>query len=67
MGDAAHPMLSYVSQVAAQAVEDGAVLGVCLAMIDSKEQINTALKVYELVRKERAETVQKAAVQTRHA
>jgi salicylate hydroxylase len=65
MGDAAHPMLPYVSQGAAQAVEDGAVLSVCLAMIDSKEQINTALKVYELVRKERAETVQVSAVQTR--
>jgi salicylate hydroxylase len=67
MGDAAHPMLPYVSQGAAQAVEDGAVLSVCLAMIDSKEQINTALKVYELVRKERAETVQVSAIQTRQA
>lgn len=65
MGDAAHPMLPYVSQGAAQAVEDGAVLGICLSMIDNKEQINTALKVYELIRKERAETVQAAAVQTR--
>jgi salicylate hydroxylase len=65
LGDAAHPMLPYVSQGAAQAVEDGAVLSVCLAMIDSKEKINTALKVYELVRKERAETVQASAVQTR--
>jgi salicylate hydroxylase len=67
MGDAAHPMLPYVSQGAAQAVEDGAVLGVCLAMIDSKEQINTALKVYELVRKERAEAVQTSSDQTRRA
>jgi len=65
LGDAAHPMLPYVSHGAAQAVEDGAVLGVCLAMIDSKEQINTALKVYELVRKERAEAVQASSVQTR--
>jgi salicylate hydroxylase len=65
VGDAAHPMLPYVSQGAAQAVEDGAVLGVCLAMIDNKDQINTALKVYELVRKERAETVQISALKTR--
>lgn len=66
VGDAAHPMLPYVAQGAAQAVEDGAVLGTCLALIDSKDQINIALKVYELVRKERAETVQASATQTRH-
>ena len=65
VGDAAHPMLPYVAQGAAQAVEDGAVLSVCLAMIESKEQINTALKVYELVRKERAEIVQASAAETR--
>jgi salicylate hydroxylase len=67
VGDAAHPMLPYVAQGASQAVEDGAVLGICLAFIDSKDQINTALKVYELVRKERAETVQATAIQTRQA
>ncbi|CAF4470172.1 unnamed protein product, partial [Rotaria sp. Silwood2] len=44
MGDAAHPMLPYVGQGAAQAVEDGAVLGACLAMISSTEEINPALK-----------------------
>jgi salicylate hydroxylase len=65
IGDAAHSMLPYVSQGAAQAVEDGAVLGACLSMINNKDQINTALKVYELVRKERAETVQASAAQTR--
>ncbi len=67
VGDAAHPMLPYVAQGASQAVEDGAVLGICLAFIDSKDQVNTALKVYELVRKERAETVQATAIQTRQA
>ncbi|CAF1435925.1 unnamed protein product [Rotaria magnacalcarata] len=65
MGDAAHPMLPYVAQGAAQAVEDAAVLAVCLSMIESKDQIKTALQVYELVRKERAETVQTSATQTR--
>ena len=65
MGDAAHPMLPYVAQGAAQAVEDAAVLAACLSMIDSTEQVNTALKVYELVRKERAETVQMSAIKTR--
>lgn len=67
MGDAAHPMLPYVAPGASQAVEAGAVLCACLAMIESKEQINIALKIYELVRKERAEIVQASAVQTRRA
>ncbi|CAF4354075.1 unnamed protein product, partial [Rotaria sp. Silwood2] len=44
IGDAAHPMLPYVAQGAAQAVEDGAVLGACLSMIVSTEQISIALK-----------------------
>jgi salicylate hydroxylase len=67
MGDAAHPMLPYLAQGASQAVEDGAVIAACLAMIDNKAQINTALKVYELVRKERAEIVQTSAIQARGA
>lgn len=65
IGDAAHPMLPYVAQGAAQAVEDGAVLSACLSMIDSKEEINVALKVYELVRKERAEIIHMTAAKTR--
>ncbi|CAF4536491.1 unnamed protein product [Rotaria sp. Silwood1] len=65
MGDAAHSTLPYVAQGAAQAVGDRAVLAASLAMIDSIEQIQTALKVYELVRKERAETVQMSANKTR--
>ena len=65
LGDAAHPMLPYVAQGAAQAIEDAAVLSTCLAMITKQVDIPTALKVYELVRKERAETVQASAIQTR--
>ncbi|CAF1000853.1 unnamed protein product [Adineta steineri] len=65
LGDAAHPMLPYIAQGAAQAVEDAAVLAISLAMIDNKNQINTALKVYELLRKERAEIIQTSAVHMR--
>ena len=65
IGDAAHPMLPYVAQGAAQAVEDSAVLSTCLALIDTKDEIPTALKAYELVRKERAEIVQMSAAKTR--
>ncbi|CAF1223470.1 unnamed protein product [Adineta steineri] len=58
-------MLPYIAQGAAQAVEDAAVLAISLAMIDNKNQINTALKVYELLRKERAEIIQTSAVHMR--
>lgn len=47
-GDAAHSTLPHLAQGAAQAVEDGAVLAVCLSKIAKVEDINTALKVYEV-------------------
>jgi salicylate hydroxylase len=56
-----HPMLPYVAQGAAQAVEDAAVLGIVLSKIKSKDEIPTALKAYEIARKERAEKVQGTA------
>ena len=65
LGDAAHPMLPYVAQGASQAIEDAAVLSTCLAMIKHREDVPIALRVYQLVRKERAETVQASAIQTR--
>ncbi|KAF2666590.1 putative monooxygenase [Microthyrium microscopicum] len=57
LGDACHPTLPHLNQGAAQAIEDAAVLGVVLARLpDAKpESINKALRVYEGVRKERAE------------
>jgi salicylate hydroxylase len=58
-------MLPYVAQGAAQAVEDAAVLGLVLSRIESKDEIPTALKAYELARKERAEKVQNTAGHTR--
>lgn len=59
VGDACHPTLPHLAQGAAQAIEDAAVLGVVLAGIKdvSPANINRALKVYESVRKERAETL----------
>ena len=59
VGDACHPTLPHLAQGAAQAIEDAAVLGVVLSGLpDSKpEFINKALKVYENVRKQRAETL----------
>ena len=63
--NSSHPMLPYVAQGAAQAVEDAAVLGLVLSKIKSKDEIPIALKAYELARKERAEKVQNTAGHTR--
>jgi salicylate hydroxylase len=59
IGDACHPTLPHLAQGAAQAIEDGAVLGVVLSRTPdpSPESINKALRVYEQVRKARAETL----------
>lgn len=59
VGDACHPTLPHLAQGAAQAIEDGAVLGVVLARLPdtTPESINKALRVYEKVRKSRAEAL----------
>ncbi|KAF1961652.1 FAD/NAD(P)-binding domain-containing protein [Byssothecium circinans] len=67
VGDACHPTLPHLAQGAAQAIEDGAVLGVTLApsrIADCKPStINRALKIYESVRKERAEALVELAAE----
>ncbi|RMD40597.1 hypothetical protein DV735_g4535, partial [Chaetothyriales sp. CBS 134920] len=57
VGDACHPTLPHLAQGAAQAIEDAAVLGVVLAHLrdTSAHSINKALRIYERLRKERAE------------
>jgi salicylate hydroxylase len=59
VGDACHPTLPHLAQGAAQAIEDAAVLAVVLAKSPSKEAeaLNRSLRVYEKIRKERAETL----------
>lgn len=57
-------MLPYVAQGAAQAIEDAGVLTCALSLADD---VSTAIKVYENVRKERAERVQNSASITRNA
>ncbi|KAM0722020.1 hypothetical protein Q7P37_002946 [Cladosporium fusiforme] len=56
IGDACHPTLPHMAQGAAQAIEDGAVLGVVLSKLPetSPEAIRKALKVYQDVRMDRA-------------
>ncbi|BCS16065.1 salicylate hydroxylase [Aspergillus luchuensis IFO 4308] len=65
IGDACHPMLPYVAQGAAQAVEDAAALGVLLSTISSRDEIPLALKAYEQSRKPRADTVQQSGSENR--
>jgi len=57
LGDACHPMTPYMASGAAMALEDAVVLSRCLADEDV-EDIETALRTYEAVRKPRASAVQ---------
>ena len=59
LGDAAHPMLPYLAQGAAMAIEDAAVLGDCLAL--SREDPVAAARAYEAGRRKRTTRVQRAA------
>jgi salicylate hydroxylase len=67
VGDACHPTLPHLAQGAAQAIEDGAVLGVVLdpkRIADCEPStITKALKIYEKVRKERAEALVELAAE----
>lgn len=69
VGDACHPTLPHLAQGAAQAIEDAAVLGVVLSHCPDKspENINKALKVYERIRKDRAETLVELAAENGRA
>lgn len=58
LGDACHPMLPYMAQGAAQSIEDAAVLAGALAAIDD---IPSALRRYEDLRRDRTAKVQLAA------
>jgi salicylate hydroxylase len=55
LGDACHPMLPFMAQGAAQALEDGATLTACMTR---DEEIPDALRRYEAVRLPRASRIQ---------
>lgn len=57
LGDSCHPMLPYLAQGANSSLEDGAVLGNLLAVVNSKDQLPEALRLYESLRKKRGETI----------
>ena len=56
LGDACHPMLPYMAQGAAQAIEDGAALAACLKHVAF--DIPSAFRAYVTLRKPRATEVQ---------
>lgn len=68
VGDACHPTLPHMAQGAAQAIEDGAVLGVVLSpkrIADGRpETIERALRLYEKLRKPRAEALVELAAES---
>jgi salicylate hydroxylase len=55
LGDACHPMLPFMGQGAAQAIEDGATLAACLGKLDD---VPAALRLYERLRLPRASRLQ---------
>jgi 6-hydroxynicotinate 3-monooxygenase len=57
LGDACHPMMPYMAQGAASAVEDAVVLARCLARV-AADSISTALALYAAARKERTARMQ---------
>lgn len=61
LGDSCHPMLPYVAQGAANAIEDAAAIAVGLTCTSD---VPLALAVYEAVRKERAEKIAASAADT---
>ncbi|HZB33270.1 MAG TPA: FAD-dependent monooxygenase [Streptosporangiaceae bacterium] len=61
LGDACHPMLPFMAQGAAQAIEDGATLAACLAACPSVAgvpDVAAALRRYEMARIPRASRLQ---------
>ena len=62
LGDAAHPMLPFLAQGAAMAIEDAAVAAQCLAQ--SPDDAAKALETYSVLRSPRARKVQRAAART---
>ncbi|KAI1181854.1 hypothetical protein F5B17DRAFT_423243 [Nemania serpens] len=65
VGDSCHPMLPYLAQGANSAIEDGAVLGLLLGSIRSREHIPKALSIYQKLRKVRGDAIVKETFKQR--
>jgi salicylate hydroxylase len=67
-GDCCHPMLPYLAQGANSSLEDGAVLGYLLGKVTREkkdEQLPKVAKLYQELRKERGEMIQKETFKQR--
>ncbi|KAJ4293248.1 hypothetical protein N0V90_008530 [Kalmusia sp. IMI 367209] len=62
IGDAAHAMVPYMSEGAAMAVEDGAALAEVLSLIESPDELHSALEVFERQRILRTGQMQEASL-----
>lgn len=58
LGDACHPMLPFMAQGAAMAIEDAYILAECVSGATSAESLEQALQAYEQHRKPRTSKVQ---------
>ncbi|KAI0143456.1 hypothetical protein GGR57DRAFT_484233 [Xylariaceae sp. FL1272] len=67
VGDSCHPMLPYLAQGANSALEDGAVLGLLLGAMKTREQLPKALNMYQALRKARGDAIAKEAFRQRDA
>lgn len=57
IGDAAHAMLPFAGNGAAQAIEDAAVLTAIFEHVKSRDQIEKALEAYDVVRRPRSQRI----------
>ncbi|KAI8622930.1 hypothetical protein F5Y19DRAFT_460555 [Xylariaceae sp. FL1651] len=67
VGDSCHPMLPYLAQGANSAIEDGAVLGLLLGAIRTREQLPKALEMYQVLRKARGDAIVKETFKQRNS
>ena len=63
VGDAAHPMLPFLAQGAAMAIEDAAVLAACIGKppTQARPMLATAMRIYEEKRRARTADIQRGA------
>ncbi|KAI1113300.1 hypothetical protein F5Y14DRAFT_418388 [Nemania sp. NC0429] len=65
VGDSCHPMLPYLAQGANSAIEDGAVVGLLLGSIQSRDHVPKALGIYYKLRKVRSDVIVKETLKQR--
>ncbi|KAJ5751604.1 hypothetical protein N7520_008521 [Penicillium odoratum] len=61
IGDAAHPFLPTTGQGASQAIEDGAVVAICLEKA-GKERVTLGFRMFEKLRQKRISLIQKSGL-----